>query len=151
TLLADSLVAMKLLSDSSGADAAGLAVVAQGYDAIRRAAAGQDPVHLRVLSIGDFPTVGDGSNPTGGIQPPPPPPPVDTSTASRRLAEINTAIASLGALLASSFEMGTPVIPGEARHPASGAAAHSPTGMGGGQGAGPWLMSRDAIAKLPGE
>ena len=61
-LLADSLVAMKLLSDSFGADAAGLGVVAQGYDAIGLAAAGRNPVILRVLSTGDFPKADGGTS-----------------------------------------------------------------------------------------
>ncbi len=52
--LADSLVAMKLLSDSLGGDAPGLARLAQGYDAMRTAASGGDPISLRVLSIGDY-------------------------------------------------------------------------------------------------
>ncbi|MGA4840214.1 hypothetical protein [Streptomyces sp. G45] len=48
-LLADSLVAMKLLSDSSGADAPGLAELARGYDAIRAAAGPGECVRLRPL------------------------------------------------------------------------------------------------------
>ncbi|MFM0389281.1 hypothetical protein [Paraburkholderia dipogonis] len=52
--LADSLVAMKLLSDSSGGDAPGLALLAQGYDAIRQVTSGRDPVSLRVLSLPAF-------------------------------------------------------------------------------------------------
>jgi hypothetical protein len=54
TRLADSLVAMKLLSDSLGGDAPGLAKLAQGYDAMRTAASGGDPISVRVLSIGDY-------------------------------------------------------------------------------------------------
>jgi hypothetical protein len=61
--LADSLVAMKLLSDSFGGDAPGLARLAQGYDAIRLAATGLDPVSLRVLSIDTFTGPAPGNDP----------------------------------------------------------------------------------------
>ncbi|MBA3461242.1 MAG: hypothetical protein H0T46_14860 [Deltaproteobacteria bacterium] len=49
--IADSLVAMKLLSGSRGSDAAGLAWLARGYDAIRSAAEGRDPIVLRTLLV----------------------------------------------------------------------------------------------------
>src|SRR5437773_778442 len=49
--LADTLVATKLVSDSADTDARGLAGAAQGYDAIRRAAEGADPVALRPLQM----------------------------------------------------------------------------------------------------
>jgi hypothetical protein len=49
--LVDSLVAMKITSNSAGGDAAGYSELMQGYDAIERAASGADPVSLRVLSI----------------------------------------------------------------------------------------------------
>jgi hypothetical protein len=52
--IVDTLSAMKLLSDSSGGDAPGLAEIEQGYDAIALAAAGRDPVGLRVLSLDGF-------------------------------------------------------------------------------------------------
>jgi hypothetical protein len=48
--LADALVATKLLSDSMRCDAPELAQYAQGCDAIRRAAAGTDPIGLRPLT-----------------------------------------------------------------------------------------------------
>jgi hypothetical protein len=52
--LADVLVATKLVSDSAGADARGLAAAAQGYDAIRALADGADPVGLRPLAMPAF-------------------------------------------------------------------------------------------------
>lgn len=49
--IADTLVASKLVSGWANTDAAGLASAAQGYDALRRAAAGEDPVVLRPLQM----------------------------------------------------------------------------------------------------
>ena len=51
--IADTLVAMKVLSNSSGADAPALLQLAQGYQAIRLAASGRDPVSIPVLYIDD--------------------------------------------------------------------------------------------------
>ena len=60
--LADTLVATKLVSDSAGTDARGLADAARGYDAIRAAAAGRDPVALRPLVMPAFgPAAGPGA------------------------------------------------------------------------------------------
>jgi hypothetical protein len=53
--LADTLVTMKLLSDSLGGDAPGVALAIQGYDAIHLAAGGRDPVILRVLLMPEIP------------------------------------------------------------------------------------------------
>ena len=47
----DTLVATELIGDPAGTDTRTLAAAAQGYDVIRRAAAGQDPVGLRPLSM----------------------------------------------------------------------------------------------------
>ncbi len=62
-LLADLLVATKLVSDSAGTDAAGLANAAQGYDLLRRAAAAKstDAVPLRPLQM---PDLGTGEKPS---------------------------------------------------------------------------------------
>lgn len=49
--VADTLVASKLVSGWADIDAAGLASAAQGYDVLRRAAAGEDPVALRPLQM----------------------------------------------------------------------------------------------------
>jgi hypothetical protein len=51
--LADTLVALKLLSGVSGYDARGLAAAAQGYDALAAAGHGADPVRLRPLVLAD--------------------------------------------------------------------------------------------------
>ncbi len=47
----DTLVATELVGDPAGTDTRTLAAAAQGYDVIRRAAAGQDPIGLRPLSM----------------------------------------------------------------------------------------------------
>lgn len=144
-LVADSLVAMKLLSDSSGADAAGLAEVALGYDAIRLAAGGQDPVRLRVLSVGDFPAADGGSTPTPGAPPTSASPTMDPATFSRTIGQLDNAIKALGALSASSFDVGAaPSFTKEHR-----VGTHPPTTTGGGKGAPLWLLSSDAISNLP--
>ncbi len=49
--VAETLIATRLAADSAGTDSRGLAAAAQGYDVIRRAACGQDPVGLRPLAM----------------------------------------------------------------------------------------------------
>jgi hypothetical protein len=161
-LLADSLVAMKLLSDSSGGDAAGLAVVAQGYDAIRLAAAGQDPVVLRVLSIGDFPAASRGdANPSGS--PTSSPPAADVTSAAKLLADLDNAIAVLGRAPASGFEAASPPASTDTRPrtrrvatpvgPEGGTivapSPKVPAGTASGQGIRPWVMSAGTVSALP--
>ncbi|MBO0901167.1 hypothetical protein J1G43_14470 [Cellulomonas sp. zg-ZUI22] len=75
--LADTLVATKILSGWPDVDAAGLAAAAQGYDALRRASQGEDPVGLRPLQMpgpvsprGEEPHGGD-PRPGGGDEPRP--------------------------------------------------------------------------------
>ena len=152
-LLTDLLVAMKLLSDSSGMDAPGLASVAQGYDAIRLTATGRDPVLLRVLSIGDFP-----SRRQDGVAPPPPPPPHEHGApAPNLLADLGYAIAVLGKLSASAFEPVAPsaIAAGSDRGPAAreGRVAFSlrenPTGAALAQGSSAWMLSAAAVSGLP--
>ena len=163
TLLADSLVAMKLLSDSCGGDAAGLAVVAQGYDAIRLAGSGRDPVYLRVLSIGDFPNGDQIDVPPTGVSSRPSPPARDSASASKLLADLDNAIAALGKVPASGFKAeGLSAVAGrrdrtarvDARVGAREARVAAPptkvsTGIARGQGTRPWVMSASAISTLP--
>ena len=144
TLLADSLVAMKLLSNSSCGDAPGLAVVAQGYDAIRLTAAGRDPVYLRVLSIGDFPGGGQHEVPPTGVSPRPSPPAPNLAPASNLVAELDSAITVLGTVPASGFEAGGPARAADIPPRATGV----DTSMARGQGARTWLMSAAAVSAL---
>jgi hypothetical protein len=100
--LKDSLAAMKLQSSSLGGDAPGLVQIIQGYDAIRGAADGQDPVRIRVLALVDFkPPLREPSPPsppTSGGQPPKP-----SHTAHSQVAKIDEAIKALSAVPASGF------------------------------------------------
>jgi hypothetical protein len=102
--LADELVAFKLVSDSSGADAAGLAVAAQGYDAIRSAATTEGQVCLRPQSIPDFPVDTGGAAPPPPSPPPAPPPPGDTTTGSNLLARLDQAVSALNGVMARDFQ-----------------------------------------------
>jgi len=52
--LADTLVALELVGDDCGRDLAVLAAAAEGYDALRRVAQGEDPVGLRPLAMPAF-------------------------------------------------------------------------------------------------
>jgi len=142
TLLADLLVAMKLLSDSSGMDAPGLAAVAQGYDAIRLAAAGRDPVYLRVMSIGDFPSGRQDALPPSG-SPPVSPPAEDGAPAPSLLADLDNAIAVLGSVPASSFQVEGPLSVADRSRGTEHAI------MARAQATQPWMMSEAAISALP--
>jgi hypothetical protein len=158
--LVDSLVAMKLLSDSSGGDAPGLALVEQGYDSIRLAAGERDPVLLRVLSIGDFATDGQGNGPLEGWRPSAltSATPVTPSLPS----QLDKAIATLRTLPATGFEP-APAQPGNGgdlvridsrlREEANDATS-SENGLkriGHGEGPRPWMMTASAISALPAE
>jgi hypothetical protein len=104
--LSDSLVAMKLLSDSSGGDAPGLAELAQGYDVIRQVASGRDPISMRVLSLPDFAaTVRAPSprQPSSGSNSPALPPARESRDSVEALKKLDAAIATLGTLPASGF------------------------------------------------
>lgn len=146
SLVADSLVAMKLLSSSAGADGPDLAAIAQGYDALRLAASGRDPVGLRVLSIAAYPTA-----PSTGTAPPPPappaPPPADPSAAA--LADIDAAIKALTSQSASGFQPGVAL----ARAVAATAPAPPPVGVPSSPlpapVSRPWVMTAAAVAALP--
>jgi len=131
-LLADTLVAMKLLSDASGGDAAGLAVAARGYDAIQLAAHGRDPVSLRPLSLPDYP-------PGNPLPPPPSPTPTPVPTTDKgdpkaAAAAVDAALAALSRLPASAFG------PTGGATPAGVPAA--PTKLA-------WMLSPSAIGALP--
>ncbi|RNM13919.1 hypothetical protein [Nocardioides pocheonensis] len=112
--LADTLVATKLVSDSADTDARGLAAAAQGYDAIRRAAEGADPVALRPLQMPDFGT--DARDPDKGTDFPsrrlvegadqpsaPAPQPPEDDPRRQLVTRIDAAIEALGAVRAEDF------------------------------------------------
>jgi hypothetical protein len=102
--LANSLVAMKLLSNSYGGDAPGLAKVAQGYDAIRLAASGRDPISLRVLALPDFDAQARPRDLPPNEEPPKTnPPPNDLTNIHKVIDNLDAAIATLGTLPASGF------------------------------------------------
>jgi hypothetical protein len=113
--LADTLVATKLVSSSADTDARGLAATAQGYDALRRAAGGADPVALRPLVMPSFEQPDDDehryddrrlrhvdrkSDDEGDEQAEQPPDP--------RVAHIDHAIEALRAVQAQDFETEQP-------------------------------------------
>lgn len=103
--LADTLCAMKLLSGSHGGDAPGLARLVQGYDAIKRAAGGTDPIRLRVLALISF--ASDSSKPGNPPKPPPrraAPAPIDRNA----IANLETAIQTLTQLPVSAFKVTAP-------------------------------------------
>jgi hypothetical protein len=100
--LRDSLAAMKLQSSSLGGDAPGLAQLIQGYDIIKLAASGKDPIKLRTLAIQDFaapPT----SPPSGGNTTTPPPPPTPPTHVGPSVREIDEAISALKAIPITGF------------------------------------------------
>ncbi len=143
-LLSDSLVAMKLLSNSAGGDAAGLAVLAQGYDAIRLAASGRDPVPLRVLAIAD---VADQSaaSPSRRVSPRPAQPAPASTRDATILRDLDQTIDALGALQAADFEA-----PASTRAPATRTGAervHQVVARG--EGVHPWVVSAAAASTLP--
>jgi hypothetical protein len=147
--LADSLSAMKLLSNSSGGDAPGLAKLALGYDAIRRAAGGENPMALRVLSMANFSMdEKPAPPPPKGPPAPPRPKPVDRGEIER----IDSLIKRLELAPVTAFqsaERRVEVAPRKtARATAAGgkqqASIASPT-----PGAQPWLFSSKAIHALP--
>ena len=153
--LADTLVAMKLLSDSTGGDAPGLALVARGYDAIRLAASGRDPIALRVLSVADFARGGKGDPaPPAGQQPAPPSGPTSPSP-STVLADIENAITHLGTVPAAGFQGGTPDsdTPGSLSRVDTRLAGESGVSTSAGslpvRANRPWVMSQTAISALP--
>lgn len=160
--LADSLVAMKLLSNSSGADAPTLAKLAQGYHAIRLAASGRDPVTLPVLTLDDEVVVHSPKEPAEPPQQPPQPaPPSHDPDPNKKIREIDVAIAALKALPAAGFHnaaksggesaqlqqlnkrMAALEKPREVVERSAGAAATTPTDVR------PWMLSSQMVSTLP--
>ncbi len=166
--LADTLVATKLVSDSARTDARGLGAAAQGYDAVRRAAGGADPVALRPLQMPEF--AGDAKGPelsdrriveTPGHQAPAAPPPAAPELPGEQQASrIDAAIAALGTVRAGDFHsagaQGATITPAVDR--LAGRVAdlertlgEPPAGTvrGASQVTTPWRLSTDRIAQLP--
>lgn len=100
--LKDSLAAMKLQSSSLGGDAPGLVQLIQGYDAIKLAAAGKDPIKFRVLALADFKAAAPPPAGPGGSRPPPAPP-EPPRRKGPSVEEIDKAIAGLSAIPVSGF------------------------------------------------
>jgi hypothetical protein len=131
-LLGDSLTAMKLLSDSLGADGPELAAAAQGYDAIRLAAAGKDPISLRALAVVDYPKLQE-KLPTPGPAPGTILPRTEPPQPVTKLPDVENAIKALGNVPTAGFRpRDLPTTPGKA-------AGTTPS----------WVMSADAVAALP--
>lgn len=154
TILADSLVATKLLSDSSGIDAAGLAERAQGYDAIRRAATEQGVFGLRVLSVAAYEKspVAGGTIPTGTD---PAPKPDLTADLQKRSAALQQSIEALDRVGAASFAAAAPSKELGAASPSMAVAASAasvsrvPILLSRGMGSQPWVVSEAAVGRLP--
>ncbi|MBN9374042.1 MAG: hypothetical protein J0I40_01370, partial [Cellulomonas sp.] len=166
--LADTLVATKLVSDSAQTDARGLAAVAQGYDAVRRAAGGADPVALRPLQMPEFATDAKGADlpdrrlvqAPGAQGPAAPPPPAPTPPGEQLAAQIDAAIAALGAVRAGDFHTApaegvtlTPAVDSLAGRVADleRQLGEPPAGTvrGATQVGTPWRLAADRIAQLP--
>ncbi len=148
--LANSLVAMKLLSNSSGADAPGLAVAFQGFDALDQAAHDRDPVRLRVIVVPVFASTqqlaADAPAPPGGAQAPQAgerPAAGDEAAVPR----VDAAIRALQRLPAASFAVSTmPARRPEAPAEADGAQPARMTPAVSVER--PWVLSGDAASAL---
>lgn len=155
--VADSLVAMKMLSDSMKGDAPGLARLAQGYDAIRRASeGGADPIGLRVLTIAEYEPK---PKPVREAEKPEMPAPVEQPKPSeadvKRLKQIEDAILKLKNIPAAGFHTAAG---GEVKQPAG---QKTPAKTVGKQAprkiaplvvsavAQPWLLAKRTVAALP--
>lgn len=108
--LADTLVATKLVSDSARTDARALAAAAQGYDALRRAAGGSDPVALRPLQMPSFDAGAKQPEfPGRRLSEPPradePPPAGAPDPREHAVARIDAAIDALGTVRAGDFHV----------------------------------------------
>lgn len=155
--VADSLVAMKALSNSLSGDAPGLAKLAQGYDAIRRAGEGkEDSIALRVLSISEYrpkpKLVKEAEKP----QMPVPPEPAKPSEADmRRLAQLEEAIQHLKNIPAGGFHVEVQTAKQPARSQKAAAAAKNarakpPVSMAAKTSvAQPWVLAKNTVASLP--
>lgn len=171
-LLANSLVAMKLLSNSASGDAPGLAQLALGYDAIRRVAGGAETVSLRVLSIDDVAhrvPPKDGGGDKGEVPTKEPPRPAPDGKAARELKRLDEAIATIRAMPAAEFrvndhgETSAAVPESDARpeapqsatsrehdHSAAAVKASVPLAVDT-RVARPWLLSSRAVSAVPPE
>ncbi len=156
--LVDWLVALKLVSGSFGTDAAGLAKLAQGYDAIGQLAAGRDPVALRPLYL---PDAADKATPAAAPEPgkwsrvAAPPAKADAPVAvNPAIVRLDRAIAALSNLPTASFHAAQPAAPRPAAPAAPTcdgvkgtpivASATSVVGRA-------WLLNEAAIRALPAE
>jgi hypothetical protein len=147
--LVNTLSAMKLLSNSSGGDAAGLTKIAQGYDAIGLVAANRDPVSLRVLALNGFP-----SKPATPTPRPtrPQQPPSAAPDPAKALADIEQAIDALSAMTASDFSTAQAAPARSSRTRASAgtvAKSSAALSLGTGQGARAWILSNQSVTGLP--
>lgn len=155
--VADSLVAMKALSNSLSGDAPGLARLAQGYDAIRRAAEGkQDPIALRVLSIADYQPKPKPPKEAEKPHMPAPPEQAKPSAADlRRLAQLDEAIQHLKNIPAEGFHVETRAEDSPARAQMAAPAAMNVRAnlpvsqLAKTTVAKPWLLAKKTIAGLP--
>lgn len=156
--LADSLVAMKLLSNSCGADAPVLASILQGYDAIRLAADGRDPVLLRTLSLPEFQPGNGADRPPdgrpGSSVPALSQPDVDSFTRLDKAIETLRTVPALGFQTGASGARDTRNVRridsrlGTEQNVA-GPMGNGSNGAGHGEGTRPWMMTSAAIEALP--
>jgi hypothetical protein len=166
--LADTLVATKIVSGSAGTDARGLAMAAQGYDALASAAGGADPVRLRALVVPDVLDMGwsmrrqGPGDADGGPAAAPLSAEEDEEAAGiaaeqeDRLRLLDEAIIALGRITAASFVQpehdegkgGTAQASEEPAEPR----AEDPVGSDPAwRVALPWQLSADAVRSLPEE
>ena len=156
------LVALKLVSGSFGADAAGLAKLAQGYDAITLLTTGRDPLALRPLYLPDTsakdkaaPAAAPEAGQWGRVAPAPAP--AKPAPHDQSIARLDQAIAALTSLSTSDFHATVrPTMKAQAEKAApelkkSGAKrmpmAASPASVG----ARAWLLNGAAVRALPKE
>ncbi|HET7761965.1 MAG TPA: hypothetical protein VFL46_06350 [Phycicoccus sp.] len=158
--LEDTLIATKVLSDSSGTDARALAVVAQGLDVITRTAAGDEAVAVRPLVL---PVAPPRAVPEPPSEPPPPeqrPPREERHEDELRsqIGKLTEAIGALSALPASGFESeqrGGASAPGDTGRPAGATARRAadrteePEGSGSVTPRIPWVLDAAAVRRLP--
>ncbi|MFH0179116.1 hypothetical protein ACIA6D_42755 [Streptomyces cacaoi] len=171
--LANSLVAMKLLSDSLGADAPGLSDLARGYDAIRASASPvRECVQLRPLAQPLFsdPQLVDAATAFGAApsssdrrpaQPPAPSgpvsaPPTESPISSEPyptdvLLPIDRALTVLAALPAASFQPPEYTVGSPSTASAEAQGTSPPEGLRHIRSRvnRPWTLTREAIQALP--
>ncbi len=165
--LADTLVAMKLLSSSLELDAPELVRLETGYDALSRAAAGEETITRRVVALA--PALQ--RKPPAVVAPPEPAtaaaPTTANDTAAKRVERIDAAISALSGLKArdlAAAAVPAPNFPAPASRPAAApanAAARRATSVNAvrqveavatafaTRGAQPWLLATAAQQGLP--